>query len=103
MTHQRHGILPDKGHNLHVVGRLLLEQVGLVLVRRPENFRHEDPDGLEGDAEGFSDLRVEGVHELEGSSHFVGGHDVLVVEVRFLVEESDNGHLGSFHVARDAC
>ena len=102
VTNQRHRELPDEGDDLHVVGGLLGQKVGLVLERRPEDLRHEDSDGLDGDVELLGDVGVEGVHELEGSSHLVGGHDVLVVEVGLLVEEAHDGHLGSLHVAGHA-
>ena len=45
---------------------------------------------------------AEGVQELESSSHLVGGHEVLVVQVRLAEEEPDDGDLGSVKVVGDA-
>ena len=49
-----------------------------------------------------SRLLVEGVQELEGSPHLVGGHQELVVQVGLAEEEADDGDLGSVQVVGDA-
>ncbi len=102
VSDQRDRVLPDEGDDLHVVGRLLLQQVSLVLVLAPEDLRHEHADRLQREVEGLGNLRVEGVHELEGATHLVGGHDVLVVHVGPFGEESDDGDLSSLHVTSEA-
>ena len=46
---QRNAQPLDEADDLLVGGGLLAHGVSLVLVRRPEDFRHEDGDGLERD------------------------------------------------------
>ena len=99
---ERDRILSDEGDDLHVIGRLLGQQVGLVFVRGPKNLRHEDPDGFHGNGKLLSDLRVERVHEPERASHLVGRDDELVVQVGLLIEEAHDGDLSALHVARHA-
>jgi hypothetical protein len=43
--------------------------------------------------EEIGSLLAEGVQELEGSSHLIGGHQVLVVKVGLAQEESNDGDL----------
>ncbi len=47
MADQRNAQPLDEADDLFVGGRLLAHRVGLVLVRRPEDLRHEDRNRLE--------------------------------------------------------